>query len=126
MWKPRPNAGVVAWLQESLEDELYMSALSLGEIKKGIEKLADGTKKVRLLRDYGTLRSRFASRVLGVTDIVADKWGEITASAERRGKNLHVVDGLIAATAIVHGMAVVTRNVDDYGSAPVPIVDPWT
>ena len=125
-WKPRPNAGVLAWLGATLEDELYLSALTLGEIKKGIEKLATAPRKERLERDYGVLRSRFTSRVLGVTDIVAERWGELSADAERRGRALHAVDGMIAATALVHGLTVVTRNVDDFEATPVPVLDPWT
>jgi predicted nucleic acid-binding protein len=126
VWKPRPNSGVVGWLATSMEDELFVSALSLGELKKGIEKLPDGRKKERLARDYVLLRSRFSSRVLGITDVIAERWGALSADAERAGRHVHVVDGLIAATALVQGLMVVTRNVNDFGTIPVPLLDPWT
>jgi predicted nucleic acid-binding protein len=72
------------------------------------------------------LRSRFSSRVLAVTDVVAERWGALSAEAARAGKHVHVVDGLVAATAVVFGLTVVTRNVDDFAATSVPVVDPWT
>jgi len=126
VWRPAPNRGVMAWLSDSAEDELFLSVLALGELRKGIEKLAPGKKKHRLLRDYGMLRSRFSPRVLAVTDLVAERWGELSAAASRSGRDLHVVDGLIAATALVFGHIVVTRNVDDFAPTPAPYLNPWT
>lgn len=126
LWKPAVNEGVVRWFAESDEEDLCLSVLSLGEIKKGVEQLPDGKKKRQLLRDYGALRSRFALRILPVTDLVAERWGELAASANRSGAHLHVVDGLIAATALVFGVTVVTRNVADFAKTPVPVLDPWT
>ena len=126
VWKPSPNPGVLRWLGDSYEDELFLSVLSLGEITKGLERLPDGKKRHRIVRDYSVLRSRFASRVLGVSDVVAERWGEVSAGAERAGRRLHVVDGLLAATALVHGLTVVTRNVDDFESTSVPLLDPWS
>lgn len=126
VWRASPNDGVMQWLKASAEDELFISVLSLGELKKGIEKLAAGKKKQKLLRDYGSLRSRFSSRVLPVTDLVAERWGTVSADASRRGRHVHVVDGLVAATALVFGLTVVTRNVGDFAATSVPVVDPWT
>jgi toxin FitB len=126
VWKPAPNRGVVDWLASSDEDELHISTLCLGEIRKGIGTLPDGKKKARLLRDYAALRSRFSSRVLAVNDQTAERWGDLAADAKRAGLHLHAVDGLIAATALVYGHTLVTRNVSDFGAAPVPIVNPWT
>ena len=125
IWRAKPNEGVVDWLRGSSEDELFLSVLALGEVRKGIEKLAAGRKKERLVRDYALLRSRFSSRVLPVTDGVAERWGELAASAGRAGRHLHVVDGLVAATALVSGLTVVTRNVGDFAVTPVPVLDPW-
>jgi predicted nucleic acid-binding protein len=126
VWKPTPNAGVLTWLGSSYEDELFVSVLSLGELKKGIERLATGTKKRRITRDYAVLRSRFSSRALGVSAVVAERWGELSAEAGRAGRHLHVIDGLLAASALVHGLTVVTRNVTDFQSTSVPLLDPWT
>lgn len=126
VWKPRPNAGVIEWLEASMEEDLFLSVLSLGELEKGIQRLPDGRKKARLARDYVLLRSRFSSRVLGVTDVIAERWGDLSAAAERAGRHIHVIDGLIAATALVQGLTVVTRNVDDFATIPVPLLDPWS
>lgn len=126
VWKPRPNEGVLDWLSTSTEEELFLSVLTLGEIKKGIEKLPAGKKKASLVRDFALVRSRFSARVLPVTDVVAERWGDLAAEASRAGHHLHVVDGLVAATALVAGLTVVTRNVADFATTPVPLLDPWT
>ncbi|MCC6897495.1 MAG: type II toxin-antitoxin system VapC family toxin [Polyangiaceae bacterium] len=125
VWRATPNGGVIDWLQGSAEDELFMSVLSLGELKKGIEKLPSGKKKQKLLVGYGALRSRFSARMLGVTDLVAERWGALSAEASLSGRHLHVVDGLVAATALVFGLTVVTRNVSDFAMTSVPLVNPW-
>lgn len=126
VWKPKPNRGVLDWLGQTREDELFLSVLTLGEIKKGIARLPAGKKKAALGRDYALLRSRFSSRILTVTETVAETWGELSASATRDGRQLHVVDGLLAATALVAGLTVVTRNGADFAVTPVPLVDPWS
>jgi predicted nucleic acid-binding protein len=126
IWKASPNPGVVDWLGRSDEDQLFLSVLTLGELKKGIERLDTGRKKQRLLRDYGRLRSRFSSRILAVTDVVAERWGELTANALRAGRHVHVVDGLVGATALVFGLTVVTRNVSDFAMTTASVENPWT
>jgi predicted nucleic acid-binding protein len=125
VWKVSPNPGVIDWFAASLEEELHLSALSLGEIRKGIGRVPDGKRKQRLIRDYGMLRSRFARRILPITEIVAERWGDIAADASRAGRSVHVVDGLLAATALVFGMTVVTRNVADFEATLAPVVNPW-
>jgi toxin FitB len=126
VWKPAPNRAVVDWLAASIEDELFLSVLTLGELRKGIARLAEGRKKQQLVRDYGLLRSRFGSRILAVSDMVAERWGELSAAASRAGRTIHVVDGLLAATVMVHGLTLVTRNVAGFAAVPVAIEDPWS
>lgn len=126
LWKPRPNAGVVEWLEESDEEALFLSVLTLGEIRRGIDQLPAGKKRERLDKALVTLRSRLSPRVLPISDVVAERWGALSAEAARRGKKVHVVDGLIAATALVTGLTVATRNVDDFSPTSVPVIDPWT
>ncbi len=126
VWKPTPHRGVVEWLAGSIEEETFLSVLTLGELRKGIARLAEGRKKQRLLRDYGLVRSRFGPRILAVSDLVAERWGELSAAASRAGRTIHVVDGLLAATGIVHGLTLVTRNVADFAAVPVAIEDPWS
>lgn len=126
VWKASPNSGVLEWLAASLEDELHLSALSLGEVRKGIGGVPDGRRKQRLIHDYGVLRSRFSSRILPVTDLVAERWGDLAAEARRAGRTVHVVDGLLAATAHVFGLTVVTRNVADFEPTLAPVINPWS
>jgi len=125
VWKPSPNEGVLDWISDSVEDELFLSVLSLGELKKGIEALPSGKKKDRLVRDYAVLRSRFSSRIVAVNEPVAERWGELAVAAQRAGRHLHVVDGLLAASALVFGLTIVTRNVSDFAMTPAALLDPW-
>ena len=126
VWKPKPNAGVVDWLEESSEEELFLSVLSFGEIRRGVDRLPPGRKRDRLDRSLIALRSRFASRALPIGDAAAERWGAIDAEAARKGRVVHIADGLIAATAIVNGLTIVTRNVTDFEATSVPVLDPWT
>ncbi len=126
VWRPRPNAGVRAWLADSVEEDLYLSSLSLGELRRGIDLLPVGKKRDRLHTDYVALRSRFGARVLPITDVVAERWGALGAAASRAGKHVHVVDGLLAATALDRGLTVVTRNEGDFAPTLVPVLNPWS
>jgi predicted nucleic acid-binding protein len=126
VWKPAPNAGVISWLSDSIEDELFLSVLTLGELRKGLDRLPSGKRRDRLVTDYGTLRSRFSSRLLPVTAAIAERWGTLAATAAREGGHLHVVDGLLAATALVADLTVVTRNVGDFERTAVPLIDPFS
>lgn len=125
VWKPAPAESVIEWLDQTVEDELFLSVLTLGELRKGIDRMPAGKKRDRLSRDYVALRSRFSTRVLPITDVVAERWGQISAEAGRAGKQVHVVDGLIAASALVSGLTVVTRNAGDFSATNVPVLNPW-
>ncbi len=125
VWKPRPDAGVIAWFEDSLEDELFLSVLTFGELRKGIDRLPAGKKRERLAADYGALRSRYGARVLPVTDVVAERWGTLAAAAAQRGAHLHVVDGLLGATALVEGLTFVTRNVVDFAPTKALLLNPF-
>jgi predicted nucleic acid-binding protein len=126
LWKPLPNEGLLAFFNTAVEEDLFLSVLSLGEIKKGVERLPPGNKRTRLRRDYLHFRARFSARVLPVTDLVAEHWGALDAEAARRGLHLKVIDGLLAATAILASLTVVTRNSADFDLTPAPWVNPWT
>jgi toxin FitB len=126
LWKPAPNGGALAWTESVDEDELYLSVLTLGELTRGVEGLPHGKRRQRLARDYQALRSRFAERILPVTPAVSERWGAISARARSVGRSVHVVDGLLAATALQAGLTVVTRNVQDFEVTQVVLVNPWT
>ncbi len=120
--KPRPQASVAAWYQGVGDQELFLSVLVVGEIQQGVARLR--RKDPRQAAAYeawlGKLQREFADRVLPVTQDVALEWGRLSA-----GNPPPVVDGLIAATALVHGMTVVTRNVADFEPTGVPLLNPF-
>jgi toxin FitB len=124
--KPQPSPRVVAWLAGREEASLLLSVLTFGELQKGIEKLPTSRRRTSLQAwlDHD-LRQRFAGRVLDVTEEVALLWGRMQGEAERRGQTLPVIDSLLAATALTHGLVVVTRNEADLGRTGVRVVDPW-
>ena len=124
--KKSPNASVLGWLDKQDEDQLYLSALTVGELQKGISKLADARKKEELqIWLSSDLVSRFERRILNIDTEVAVRWGELIGEAERRGKRLPVIDSLIAATAAVHNLTVVTRNTGDLEKCAVRVLNPW-
>jgi toxin FitB len=125
--RARPHAAVPGWIDAQQESHLFLSVLTLGELRKGVELLEDGAKRARLASWLeGDLLLRFAGRLLPVDEEVADRWGMLTAQAAARGLTVPVIDGLIAATALVHGMTVVTRNVSDMQAAGAPVFNPWS
>jgi predicted nucleic acid-binding protein len=124
--KPRPHAGVVAWFAEADEDRVFLSVMTLAELRFGIERLAAGKRRTRLdawLREE--LPLRFEGRLLPIDRATADAWGKIVARGEALGRRMNVADAFIAATAQVHGLTLVTRNVTDFDTALEAIVNPW-
>ena len=125
--KPRPDAGVVAWLHTSDEDRHHLSVITLGEIRAGVDRLSAGARHKHLDRWLThDLADRFAGRILAVDHTVADIWGKLVAAATRRGRGLTTADGLIAATAIAHGLVLVTRNTRDFAGIVDAVENPWS
>lgn len=125
--KPRPEPRVAAWLAEVDEDRVFISVVTLGEIRHGVERLAAGRRRARLdewlRRD---LPLRFEARVLPIDAVIADAWGTIVARRERDGRSISVLDAFVAATAEVHGLTLVTRNAADFRPSVRAVFDPWT
>lgn len=125
--KPRPDPGVVDWLAEVDEDRTFLSVLTLGELRRGVERLAAGRRRSQLAVWLAEqLPDRFEGRLLPVEPGVADAWGRLAARLERQGRKVGAVDALIAATAEVHELQIVTRNVADFEPTGVAVVNPWT
>ena len=125
--RPKPDRAVVEWVRSQQEEHLFLSVLTLGELRKGIQRLPDSHKRVRLENWMdGELKLRFAGRWLPVDEEVAERWGLVTADAARHGAGVPVLDGLIAATALVHGMTVITRNTVDIHPTGALHMNPWT
>ena len=121
--RPTPSPLVVRWFEAAPQTALFVSALTFGEIRKGVEKLPDGARRARIAAWLEIeLPNWFGDRVLPVDATVADEWGRLVA---RVGSVLPAIDGLIAATALCHRLNVVTRNVDDFARTGVEIVNPW-
>lgn len=124
--KPQPAEGLVRWLAERDETTLFISALTLGELHAGIIRLPEGKRRDELQnwvdRD---LAARFRGRILAIDGEVAAEWGRLSGAARSRGQPLPVVDSLIAATAVVHRLTVVTRNVRDIERCGAKVLDPW-
>lgn len=124
--KPRPDPGIARWLDEVDEDRTCLSVITLGELRKGVDRLPDGRRRDRLEQWLtSALPDRFAGRTLPVSAAVADEWGRLLARAENAGTAIGGTDALIAATARVHGLQVVTRNVAHFGHTGVEVISPW-
>lgn len=121
-----PNPKVVDWLNTQDEESLFLSALTIGELEKGITALGAGGKRDRLnkwVREE--LLPRFEGRVLPIDEKVALRWGQVTAAAQARGFSLSTIDSLLAATALEHRLELVTRNVADMKHSGVHVLNPW-
>jgi predicted nucleic acid-binding protein len=124
--KPRPEPKVVSWIEEIDENLLYLSVLTLGEIRKGVAALPQSTRRTALEAWLESgLRLRFSKRILPVDEPVADRWGSLAGQALKDGHPLPVVDGLLAATAIHHNLTLVTRNTGDTAATGVAVFNPW-
>jgi predicted nucleic acid-binding protein len=126
MTKPRPSESVVRWLERAAEDALAVSVLTVGELEKGVRRLAAGERRRALERWLEEICRGYSERLVDVGAEVATEWGRIAAKAEGRGEPLPVIDALIGATAIVHRLTVVTRNTADIGRTGARVLDPWT
>lgn len=119
-----PDANVVRWMADRPATTLYLSVLTLGELRKGVEGLPEGDRKRRLLDWLKVeLSAFFAGRILPVDATVAQRWGRLLAQA---GRPLPAIDSLLAATALAHGLTLVTRNLRDFQHPDMTVLDPWT
>lgn len=123
--KPAPSGGVVQWLEAADEETLWLSALTIGELRFGVAKLPSGARRRRLHGWVDDVEARFSQRVIAVGPREARRWGELRARLRSRGLALAVVDGIVAATADVHGLTLVTRNVRDVAATGIRIFDPF-
>jgi toxin FitB len=116
------DANVAAWAGDVADADLHLSVLTLGEVRKGIERLRGrDPEQAELFSAWlEQLRAHFEDRSLPIHDRVAEEWGRLNAPAERT-----TVDSLIAATARVHDLTVVTRNIADFHGCDVPLLNPW-
>ncbi len=124
--KPRPNPGVADWLAQVDEDEVFLSVVTFAELRHGIERLPASRRRRHLdawLRSE--LPHRFEGRIALVDGAIADEWGRLVARHEARGRPIQAMDGLMAATAQVHGLTLVTRNATDFELSVKSVLNPW-
>ncbi len=123
---PRPEPRVIEWVDAADEATLYLSVLTLGEIRKGVASLPPSKRRTRLEAWLEVdLQARFSGRIVPIDAAISDRWGSISAEAKGKGKVLPVIDGLLAATALHHNLTVVSRNASDFKQSLVRVLNPW-
>lgn len=124
--RPAPAPKVVGWLDAVDEDRTFISVASIAELKRGIALMDDGRRRDALAGWLANdLPARFGDRILPIDQAVAERWGDLMAQSRRSGVALSVMDGFFAATALAGGLTLVTRNVGDFASFGVPLLNPW-
>src|SRR5258708_40103272 len=125
--KPLPNPGVFRGLAEVAEDRVYLSVMTLAELRYGTERLASGARKSRLEAWlHEELLLRFEGRLLIIETAIADAWGRVMSRRSAVGKPIRVMDAFFAATAEVHALTLVTRNVSDFTASGLSLFNPWS
>ena len=124
--RKKPSSKLIDWLSSKNENDLYLSVLTIGELQQGISKLDQGKRKL-LLQNWldNDISSRFHHRMIEIDRNIIDHWGRLWGMAMKKGNTMPVIDSLLAATAIAHGMTIVTRNVTDLQLGEVLIRNPW-
>lgn len=118
-----PHPGLLVWIASRPASKLYLSVLTLGELRKGVEGVSDAGRRAALLGWLETeLPTFFTGRILPIDAQVADRWGRLVAAA---GRPLPAIDSLIGATAAHHGLSLITRNARDFADMGLDVINPW-
>jgi toxin FitB len=125
--KPRPDSGVASWLAEADEDRVFISVITLAELRYGVERMPTGSRRNRLdewLSEH--LPARFEERVLSIDPETAAAWGGIMARGRAGGRPVGIMDAFLAATAERHRLTLVTRNISDFDVLGIRVINPWS
>lgn len=125
MRKLNPNPSLLSWFHNCKAEAIYISSLSLGEIHYGISLLPEGKKKTEIAQWFEQVVDAFSERILSVNVDTCVLWGSLRAKARQKGFDLPVIDGLLAATAKLHQMILVTRNINDVKETEIQLLNPW-
>ena len=124
--RKRPDRRVLRWMRDAQDDLQFLSVLTLGELRKGAAKAADPARREAIRRWIDEeIAVTFSDAILPVDLAVAERWGSLCGEAERRGRPRPAIDALLAATALVHGLTLVTRNVTDVEWTGVAVFNPF-
>lgn len=123
--KPMPAPAVLGWMRDRVESELFISAMTLAELQRGVARLPDSRRCSELTAWLQQLEIGFEDRVLPFNQETAGAWARMCAKVESEGRSMAAFDSIIAATALQHGLALVTRNVRNFAQAPIVLINPW-
>jgi predicted nucleic acid-binding protein len=125
--KKQPNQQVINWIDAQEESSLFISIITIAEIKKGIVRIekSQPSRYQKLEKWLQKLEQRFTNRILPLNGNILDTWAKICGQSEAQGKKLPIMDSLIAATASENNLIIVTRNTSDFGFSSVTVFSPW-
>lgn len=123
--RPHPNAGVIAWLRDQLPSDLHLSVITVGELRRGIVRLEPGRRRDDLDFWLADMILRYADRILPIDLAVTERWATMAEANRAAGRASDITDELIAATAHVHGLTIVTRNVRHFEHSGCRVLSPW-
>lgn len=124
---PRPDPGVLAWIDSQPAEDLAISVLVLGEVQRGVSRLPEGRRRAELKRWLDEiLRTDYEGRTVPVNNVIALEWGRVSGEAMKRGRTIPDPDGLLVATAIVLNLTLVTRNERHCAGWGAPLINPWS
>lgn len=123
--KPKPNKKVIDTINSISNSDIFLSAVTIGEVTKGISLLKASKRKNELQKWLQAIEKKYSHRILNIDIETARIWGELTAKAQQVGKVVSAMDGMIAATGLRHGLHIVTRNVSDFEVTGAMLINPW-
>lgn len=123
--KSAPDAHVIQWFEARKPHELYLCAMTWGELHRGVARLPESKRRAELSLWLQQLAAGFEDRVLAFDQPVSEIWAEMTVQAEALGKVMAAFDSIIAATARAHDCTLVTRNVRDFAHGGIEVINPW-